>query len=65
MGVGASDITDIINNVLGGIIGLVIYKGIVKIMNNNDKAQKFINVIATIGTILMISLLTILVIYNL
>jgi len=65
LGVGASDITDIINNVLGGIIGLVIYKGIVKIMNNNDKAQKFINVIATIGTILMISLLTILVIYNL
>ena len=65
LGVGASDITDIINNVLGGIIGLVIYKGIVKIMNNNDKTQKFINVIATIGTILMISLLTILVIYNL
>jgi glycopeptide antibiotics resistance protein len=65
LGVGASDITDIINNVLGGIIGLVIYKGIVKMMNNNDKAQKLINVIATIGTILMISLLMILVIYNL
>lgn len=65
LGVGASDITDIINNVLGGIIGLVIYKVIEKILKNSIKAQKFINVIATIGTILMISLLSVLVIYNL
>lgn len=65
LGVGASDITDIINNTLGGIIGLVIYKGIEKILRNSIKAQKFINIIATIGTILMISLLAVLVIYNL
>jgi glycopeptide antibiotics resistance protein len=65
LGVGASDITDIINNTLGGIIGLVIYKGIEKISKNGIKAQKFINIIATIGTILMISLLSVLVIYNL
>ena len=37
LGVGASDITDIVNNVLGGIIGLVIYKGIVKIMKSGVK----------------------------
>ncbi|WP_422485422.1 VanZ family protein [Gudongella sp. DL1XJH-153] len=65
LGVGASDITDIINNVLGGIIGLVIYKGIVKIMKSGVKAQRFINVIATIGTISMTLLLSVLVIYNL
>ncbi|ARP49665.1 hypothetical protein B6259_01395 [Ruminococcaceae bacterium CPB6] len=65
LGVGASDITDIINNTLGGIIGLVIYKGIEKISKNSIKAQKIINIIATIGTILMISLLSVLVIYNL
>lgn len=65
LGVGASDITDIINNMLGGIIGLVIYKGIVKIMKNGVKAQKFINVIATIGTVFMTLLLSVLVIYNL
>ena len=65
LGVGASDIADIINNTLGGIIGLVIYKGIEKISKNGIKAQKFINIIATIGTILMISLLSVLVIYNL
>lgn len=65
LGVGASDITDVINNTLGGIIGLVIYKGIEKISGNRIKAQKFINIIATIGTILMILLLSVLVIYNL
>ena len=65
LGVGASDITDIFNNTLGGVIGLVIYKGIEKILKNNIKTQQFINIIATIGTILMISLLSALVIYNL
>lgn len=64
-GVGASDVTDIINNTLGGIIGLLIYKGIEKILKNSVKTQKFINIIATIGTILMISLLLLLIIYNL
>ncbi len=65
LGVGASDITDIINNMSGGIIGIVIYKVIVKIMKNDVKAQKIINVIATIGTIFMTLLLTVLFIYNL
>jgi len=65
LGVGASDITDIINNTLGGVIGLIIYKGIEKISKNSTNAQKLINIIATIATILMISLLSVLVIYNL
>ncbi len=43
LNVGASDITDIINNTLGGIIGLMIYKGIEKAFKNSVKAQKFIN----------------------
>gem|GEM_PF-505175 len=34
LNVGASDITDIINNTLGGIIGLMIYKGIEKAFKN-------------------------------
>lgn len=64
LGVGASDITDIINNTLGGIIGLMIYKGIEKVFKNSVKAQKFINIIAIIGTILMILLLLLLMINN-
>lgn len=54
LALGVFDITDIINNTLGGIIGLMIYKGIEKAFKNRDKAQKFINILATIGTFLMI-----------
>ncbi|CEP78064.1 MAG: VanZ family protein [Defluviitoga tunisiensis] len=64
LGVGASDITDIINNMIGGIIGIAIYKVIVKIIKNDVKAQKIINVIATIGTIFMTLLLIIITISN-
>lgn len=57
LAVGAFDVTDIINNTLGGIIGLMVYKGIEKAFHNSVKAQKIINVIALTGTILMIVLL--------
>ena len=58
--VGAFDITDIITNTLGGIIGLMIFEAIEKLFNNSVKAQKFINIIAATGTALMISLLLLL-----
>jgi len=58
--VGAFDITDTITNTLGGIIGLMVFKAIEKVFKNSVKAQKFINIIATIGTVLMISLLLLL-----
>jgi glycopeptide antibiotics resistance protein len=64
VGVGASDITDIINNTLGGIFGLLIYFGIVKIFKDQLKAQKFINVLAGIGTTLMMVVLTLIVVSN-
>jgi len=56
-GLGAADITDVITNTLGGTIGLLIYTGIEKAFKSSVKAQKFINVVATIGTIVMISFL--------
>ena len=58
--VGAFDITDIITNILGGIIGLVIFEAIEKLFNNSVKSRKFITIIAAIGTVLMISLLLLL-----
>jgi len=54
---GVSDITDIIDNTLGGIIGLLIFKATAKAFNDSVKAQKILNVVATTGTILLISLL--------
>jgi glycopeptide antibiotics resistance protein len=60
LGIGSSDITDIITNTLGGIIGLLIFRGVEKAFKNSAKAQKLINIIATTGTILMILLLLLL-----
>ena len=58
--IGAFDITDIITNISGGIIGLLIFEAIEKLFNNKVKSQKFITIIAAIGTVLMISLLLLL-----
>ena len=58
--VGAVDITDTITNTLGGIIGLLIFKAIEKLFKNSVKAQKFINITAAIGTVLMILMLLLL-----
>lgn len=55
--VGAFDVTDLITNTLGGIIGLIISKVLENAFNNRFKAQRFINQIAVIGTVLMILLL--------
>lgn len=54
---GAFDITDIITNTLGGIIGLMIFTAIEKAFKNSFTAQKFINIIAAIGTASMLLLL--------
>ena len=58
--VGAFDTTDIITNSLGRIIRLLIFKAIEKAFKNNFKAQKFVNIIAATGTVLMTLLLLLL-----
>ena len=60
LGVGAFDITDIVTNTSGGMIGLMIFKGIEKAFSDHAKAQRFINIIAAPGTALMILLLVLL-----
>lgn len=55
--IGAFDITDIINNTFGGIIGLLFLKVLEKVFNSPVKAQKLINIIASIGTIIIVSTL--------
>ena len=65
MAIGASDITDIINNTIGGAIGLLSMNMLTKIFKDKAKIYKIVNIIATIGTISMILLLTVIVIANL
>lgn len=60
LAVGASDITDIITNTLGGIIGLMIFIAIEKVFNNTVTAKRFLNIIAAIGTVVMILFLALL-----
>jgi glycopeptide antibiotics resistance protein len=52
---GAFDITDIINNTLGGTMGLLLFK-ILEKLTGSQKAQKIVDVVALIGTIAFISL---------
>ena len=49
--IGASDITDIIGNTLGGIIGIGIFYAFYKVFR--EKAIKIINVVALIFTVLI------------
>ena len=58
--IGAFDVTDLITNTFGGIIGLMIVETIQKAFNNRMKAQKFINISAATGTIVMLLLLVLL-----
>ena len=62
-GIGASDITDIISNSIGGAIGIAITVGVSKIFKNNWK--KIINVISLIGCIILTLFIAILIFANL
>ena len=57
---GAFDVTDLITNTLGGITGFMIFKGIEKASNNSIGAQRFINVVAATGTVVLVLLLVLL-----
>jgi glycopeptide antibiotics resistance protein len=58
--IGAFDVTDLITNTAGGIIGLLIFLVIETAINNSVKSRRFINIIAATGTALMILLLVLL-----
>ncbi|EGT3847991.1 glycopeptide resistance protein VanZ1 [Clostridioides difficile] len=60
---GASDITDLIGNTLGGIIGIAVFMLLSKIFKNN--AIKIINVLALIVTIIVVLFLGLVIFANL
>ena len=59
--VGASDLTDLIGNTLGGIIGIAIYIVFRRLLKTDFKTNKILNIIALIGTICVAILLALLV----
>ncbi len=58
--IGAFDITDLITNTSGGLIGIIIYFAIEKILSSSLKAQKLINIIASVATVVLLTLLILL-----
>ena len=62
LAIGATDITDLIGNTLGGIIGIGVFYLFSKVFK--DKTNKIINILALIATILLIALISILVLAN-
>ena len=57
--IGGSDITDLMGNTLGGIIGVGVYIVFCKLFST--KANKILNVLASIGTICIFALVLLLI----
>ncbi|NWL90430.1 hypothetical protein DMN77_23035 [Paenibacillus sp. 79R4] len=62
--IGASDITDLIGNTLGGVIGIAIHLILCRLFKADFKVNKFLNIFSLIGTICVVILLATLVVYN-
>ena len=62
LAIGATDITDLIGNTLGGIIGIGVFYLFSKVFKN--KTNNIINILALIATILLIVLISILLFVN-
>lgn len=64
LAIGATDITDLLGNTLGGMIGILTHLLIYKIMQNKTKTTRFINLLASIGTVSFILFFGFLLIVN-
>lgn len=63
-GIGASDITDIITNTIGGIVGIGIYMVIKEILKEDERVKKFITICSIVIMIPVSTILILLFIYN-
>lgn len=61
--IGASDITDLINNSLGGILGCLLYTLCTKLLH--EHTNRVLNILASIGTIGFVLLFGIVIVSNL
>ena len=61
-GIGATDITDVINNTIGGIVGVCIAALFFTMFK--EKAYKVLHALAIIGTVLVCGLMVVLIVAN-
>ena len=62
LAVGVTDITDLLGNTLGGVIGVAFYWFLSKILK--DQTIKVINILAAAGTVCILALAGILLVFN-
>ncbi len=62
LAIGSTDITDLIGNTLGGIIGIGVFYLFSKVFKN--KTNNIINILALIATIVLIALISVLLLAN-
>ena len=62
LAIGASDITDLIDNTLGGAIGIVLYDILQRLLG--ERTIKILNIFAVIGTVLVIGFLGLIIVAN-
>lgn len=65
LSIGASDITDIITNTIGTIVGLFLYLILEKCLKDKTKTNQILNILGIIGSVLFIFLILLLIIGNL
>lgn len=64
LAIGRSDITDVLTNTCGGILGIIIYHIFAKLFRSKKRANKVITAIASIATVLVAGGLAVLLIAN-
>lgn len=62
--IGASDITDLIGNTFGGLLGILFDRVSVKILKSRQKTNKIFNILATIATASFLILVALIFIAN-
>lgn len=64
LSIGSTDITDVITNTLGGIVGIALYALLLKAVKDKQKIDTVISVVAGIVTVLFLGLMAVLLLSN-
>lgn len=64
LAIGGTDITDIITNVSGGVVGIILYSLLLKMLKDKKRADIIVLVIAVIVTVLFFGLMAFLMLAN-
>ena len=64
LAIGRSDITDVLTNTVGGLLGLVVYSMIARLLGNRAKTNRLFSVLAVTASVIVIGLFGIILFAN-